>query len=285
MLMTANLNRVLVTHAKDAFVSQHQLGKNWQKFGYKVEPDFKEACKESDQFIASLELAGIRVDVLPAELCTGMDALYTHDPAELLPDGFLIGSMGKPERQNEPAALEKWLIAEGRPIVGRISGAGKLEGGDVVWLTETLVAIGVGYRTNEDGVTQFASFAPSGTEVLSVHLPHWNGPSDVLHLMSMVSPLDKKEFLVYSRIMPATFRMRMLAEGLRLIEVPDEEYNTMGCNVLSLGNKQVMVEKKNTKTRSTLESHGYTVIPYSGTHISHPGEGGPTCLTRPLERS
>lgn len=284
MLMTANLKRVLVAHAKDAFVSQSYLSQNWQKYGYKVEPNYSEACSESDQFVVSLEDAGISVEILPKERCTGMDCLYTHDPAELLPDGFLIGAMGKPERLKEPQSMENWMISTGRKVIGKIAGSGRLEGGDVVWLSEKLVAIGVGYRTNLDGVAQFASFTPAGTEVVPVHLPHWNGPGDVLHLMSMVSPLNKNEFLVYSRTMPATFRMRMVAEGLSLIEVPEEEYNSMGCNVLALGNNKVMVEQQNHKTIKLLEKHGYHVIPYSGKHISHPGEGGPTCLTRPLER-
>jgi len=284
MLMTANLKRVLVTHAKDAFVSQEHLRKNWMEFGYKFEPDFDAACRESDQFITSLEDEGVVVDLLPRSLCTGLDCLYTHDPAELMPNGFLICNMGKPERSAEPDSLEQWLVSKGYSISGRISGSGKLEGGDVVWLSESLVAIGVGYRTNLEGVSQFASIAPENTEVLPVHLPHWNGPGDVLHLMSMVSPLAGNEFLVYSRTMPTTFRMRMIEEGLILIEVPEEEYNTMGCNVLSLGNKTVLVEQKNTKTKRVLENHGYYVIPYSGTHISRAGEGGPTCLTRPLIR-
>jgi len=214
-----------------------------------------------------------------------MDALYVHDPVVTLPNGFGLCRMGKALRSNEPQKTGHWLEANGFSIRGAIGGQGKLEGGDVVWLHSTLAAVGVGYRSNLEGIRQLNEMCDApNLEIMPVHLPHWNGPSDVLHLMSMISPVGDRTLLVYSRLIPVTARQRLIDEGFTLLEVPDSEYNSMGCNVLSLGNGKCVIEKQNVETIKLLSDKGFEVLPYSGAHISHPGEGGPTCLTRPLLR-
>jgi arginine deiminase len=283
--MTAPLKRVLVAHAKDTFLSQSHLAKNWERFSYKFEPNFKQACQESDAFISLLEQNGASVDVLPAQHCAAMDALYVHDPVVTLPEGFALCRMGKDLRQDEPAMVGAWLESKGLSVRGAIHDEGKLEGGDVVWLHDTLAAVGVGYRSNLEGIRQLRALCASpDLEIMPVYLPHWNGPSDVLHLMSMISPVEERTLLVYSRLMPVVTRDRLLQDGFTLLEVPESEYNSMGCNVLSLGNGKCLIEKQNPETARVLSKHGLEVLTYSGSQISHPGEGGPTCLTRPLLR-
>ena len=283
--MTEPLKRVLITHAKDGFQSQNHLSRHWKSFGYSYQPDFQAACQESDAFIRLLEDAGVVVCLLGPEFCHGLDSLYVHDPIVTLPDGFGVCRMGKDLRSEEPSGIAKWLSKEGYSIKGHIEGQGSLEGGDVVWLTSNLVAIGIGYRTNQEGADQLRIMAGfSDEQLICAHLPHWNGPSDVLHLMSMISPIDDRTLLTYSRLLPVTFRNRLLSLGFELLEVPEDEYDSMGCNVLSLGKKRCVIEQKNTRTASLLRKNGFDVITYSGDHISRPGEGGPTCLTRPLLR-
>jgi len=283
--MTAPLNHVLVAHAQHAFRSQAYLNEHWREFGYSVCPNYEAACKESDAFIATLESHDVRVSVLPADLCTDLDSLYVHDPVVTLPIGFALCKMGKPLRQAEPDAIGQWLQDEGLPVAGRISGQGKLEGGDVVWLKPNLAMVGIGYRSNLEGVAQLRSFIENPSmHIEPVFLPHWNGPADVLHLMSMISPVSENELLVYSRIMPVVTRERLTQEGFTLIEIAEDEYNSMACNVLSLGNRICLIEKQNVKTAAILRSHDFTVLFYDGSNISRPGEGGPTCLTRPILR-
>jgi len=283
--MTAPLQHVLVAHARHTFRSQAYLNEHWKQYSYSVCPNFEAACEESDAFISTLESHGVRVSVLPAEYGTDLDSLYVHDPVVTLPVGFALCNMGKKLRQGEPDALGKWIQGENLPIAGRISGPGKLEGGDVVWLKPNLAMVGIGYRSNLEGLAQLRSFIENPSmHIEPVFLPHWNGPSDVLHLMSMISPVSENELLVYSRIMPVVTRERLITEGFTLIEIAEDEYNSMACNVLSLGNRICLIEKQNVKTADILRSHGFTVLFYDGSNISRPGEGGPTCLTRPLSR-
>ncbi|MDG1754049.1 MAG: arginine deiminase family protein [Rhodothermales bacterium] len=283
--MTAPLKCVLVTHARDAYQSQQHVSAHWEQFGYSYQPDFEEACRESDAFIDILTKIGAEVMLLDAKHCTGLDCLYVHDPVVTLATGFGLCRMGKSLRQNEPHAAGEWLESHNLPVVGRIEGTGKLEGGDVVWLKPDLVAIGLGYRSNLEGIEQFTSMSGlSSEQVLPVPLAHWNGPSDVLHLMSFISPIEDKTLLVYSRIMPVITRNMLLDNNFKLIELPEEDYDSMGCNVLALGNGKCLIEQKNVRTAETLSKAGMEVLTYKGDHISRPGEGGPTCLTRPLLR-
>ena len=118
-----------------------------------------------------------------------------------------------------------------------------------------------------------------------VPLPHWKGPSDVFHLMSVISPIDVDLALVYSPLLPVPFREFLLSRGTSLVEVPEAEFDTMGCNVLTVAPRVCVMMEGNPETRMRLESSGVEVHIYRGEEISAPGEGGPTCLTRPIMRN
>ena len=107
-----------------------------------------------------------------------------------------------------------------------------------------------------------------------------------MHLMSLISPVDKDLAVVYLRLLPESSRQLLLDRGYRLVDVPDEEFEKMGTNVLALGARDCVMLDGNPKTRAALESApGPRVQVYEGVEISLKGGGGPTCLTRPLARA
>lgn len=194
--------------------------------------------------------------------------------------------MGKAARRGEAQAAGAYLETIGVPMLGRIEPPGTLEGGDVVWLDQRTVAVGEGYRSNAAGIAQLRMLlGDSVDELIAVPLPHWNGPDDVLHLMSFVSPLDHDLFLIYPRLMPVVFRQRLLARGIQLVEVPDAEYDSMACNVLAVAPRECIMLGGNPVTQALLQAAGIEVATYVGSEISAKGAGGPTCLTRPFWRS
>ena len=170
------------------------------------------------------------------------------------------------------------------PVCGRIEPPGSAEGGDVIWLDSRTFVVGRGYRTNADGIRQLRAILGRAVEVVEVPLPHWRGHHDVMHLMSLISPLDHDLAVVYSPLLPVPFREWLLDRGIQLVEVPDEEFETMGTNVLAVAPRRCLILSGNPRTRAALERAGADVIEYEGTEISVKGAGGPTCLTRPLER-
>lgn len=281
---TAPLRRVLLKHARHAFVSPAAVKRQWKPLHYLGPPDVEEAGRESDTFANLLERLGAEVAWMPAQ-DAGLDSIYVRDASVVCDRGAILCSMGKETRRDEPELLGEAYRSLGIPVLGAISGDGRLEGGDVAWLLPGTVAVGRGYRTNAAGIEQLTDLLGDGVdEVITVPLPHWKGPSDVFHLMSVISPLADDLALVYSPLLPVPFREALLERGITLVEVPDEELDTMGCNVLAVAPRVAVAVEGNPETRRRMEAAGVEVHAYSGQEISAKGSGGPTCLTRPLER-
>jgi N-dimethylarginine dimethylaminohydrolase len=278
------LARVALRHPREAFVDDARLDAEWRALNYTSRPDLGRATDEFDRFAAILADAGAAIDWLPAAPGLTIDSLYVRDAAIETPKGLLLCNMGKPARQSEPAIHGSALAAAGVGLLGRIEAPGRIEGGDLVWFDAATLAVARGYRTNDAGIRQLADLVGDDVEIVTVPLPHYRGPSDVFHLMSILSPIDRDLALVYSPLMPVPFREWLLDRGIALVEVPDSEFDSMGCNVLAIAPRRCVMLEGNPETRRRLEAEGVDVIEIAGREISEKGQGGPTCLTRPLAR-
>jgi len=271
-------------HARDAFVSADRIATQWRDLAYGAAPDLDAACRESDALGALLERLGVTVEWMPAD-DDGMDSIYVRDASIVCDRGAIACRMGKPARRREPDALARAYRALGLTVLGAIESPGTVEGGDTVWLGARTLAVGHGYRTNHAGIDQLAGFLGDAVELIDVPLPHWQGPTDVFHLMSMISPLADDLALVYSPLLPVPFRQSLIERGIELVEVPAGEFESMACNVLAVAPRVAIALEGNPETRRRLRAAGVDVHTYRGDEISIRGCGGPTCLTRPLERS
>lgn len=279
------ITRLLVKHARDAFQGPEAIAAEWQALNFTAAPDFARAIDQYENFLELLRSSGCEIAMLPKADSVGIDSIHVRDASVVCDRGIILCNMSKSQREGEPAAQEAALRALGCPILGSIQPPGRLEGGDVAWLDERTIAVGRGYRTNDAGIEQFrALLGGSIDEFLTVPLPHWRGVGDVFHLMSIVSPVDRDLAVVYSSLMPVPFREQLLERGMTLVEVLDDELESMGANVLALAPRQCVMMAGNPITRARLEAAGARVLEYEGSEISLKGGGGPTCLTRPLER-
>lgn len=279
------LASVLVKHAREAFVSDDAIASQWKRLNFSGPPNFSRAMDEYDRFLAIVADCGCETVSLPPGDGLTLDSIYTRDAAVVSADGVILASMGKASRAAEPAAQEGELRRHGWPIAGSIAPPGRLEGGDLVWLDQKTLAVGLGARTNDEGIRQLKTLLGSSfEELIVVPLPDYPGQHDVMHLMSLISPVDRDLAVVYPRLLPAAFRQTLLHRAYRFVDVPDEEFETMGCNVLALGPRRCVMLSGNPKTRAALEKEGAQVHVYDGQEISLKGGGGPTCLTRPLAR-
>ncbi|MDP6339023.1 MAG: arginine deiminase family protein [Candidatus Marinimicrobia bacterium] len=284
--MVDPIRRVLMKHPRDAYQNQSQVDQQSPELNYFGFPDFEKAQTDYETLVSFLESSGAEVHFLPSDNFTSLDSVYTHDPCAVSNGGVILYTMGKEARLSEPKAIASYFESIDVPILGRIEAPGTLEGGDVVWIDERTVAIGEGYRSNAEGIRQFKVLLGNLVdEVISVPLPHWTGPADCLHLMSNLSPIDHDLYLVYSRLLTVPFREYLLSRNISLIEIPDEEYNTMACNVLAVAPRKCIMLEGNPITKKRLEAEGVEVHTYDGSEISLKGAGGPTCLTRPFLRS
>jgi len=278
------IRRILLRHPRDAFVNDAKLDAEWRTLNYSARPDFTRAIDEYEALISVLTDVGARIDYLPGDGGLTLDSLYVRDAAVVTPRGVVLCRMGKAARAREPVSVAAALAVWGVPVAGTIQAPGLLEGGDIVWLDGRTVAAGQGYRTNAEGIRQLQIILGGEVNVVPVPLPHWRGADDVFHLMSLISPIDENLALVYLPLLPVPFRQYLCARGMRLVEVPEHEFDTMGGNVLALAPRHCVMLAGNPLTAKRLEREGATVHVIAGQEISHKGSGGPTCLTRPLVR-
>ena len=274
--MTAPLRRVLVRPP------QPEDAQRWREYGWRAEPEPAAAAAEHEVLCELLAETGAEVVVARGEPMNP-DAIYAYDPLLVGAEGAVLLRPGKPGRLGEPNALVADLERAGVPIAARVEPPGTVEGGDTVWLDERTLLVGRGYRTNASGVAQLAAAFP-GVDVVSFDLPHWNGKAEVMHLMSLISPLDDDLALVYPRLAPVRLLELLVERGISTVEVPDVEFETMGPNVLALAPRRALALEGNDETRRRMERAGVDVVVYRGEEISRKGDGGPTCLTRPLLR-
>ncbi len=276
------IKSVLLKTAGAAFQSNEKITEEWKKLNYLESVNLNEAEEEYNDFLKHFQNAETRL-LPPSE--TSLDSIYCRDTSLATDFGMIFFNMGKEERLPEPKAIETYCLENGIDVLGKVEAPGTCEGGDMCWLDEKTLVIGHTYRTNYEGIEQLKGFLePKGIEVLVIELPHYKGPSDVFHLMSIISPLDKDLAMVYSPLMPIYFRDELISRGFQLVECPDEEFESMGCNVLALAPRKCLIVDGNPISVKRLQEAGCDVSVYKGDEISQKGCGDPTGLTRPMQR-
>jgi dimethylargininase len=276
--MTGTLRRVLVRapRPEDAPLCR--------AYGWGAEPDAGRMAEEHEAFCALLADAG--AEVISAQAPPPRpdpDAIYVYDPAIVCDRGAILLRPGKEGRRDEVDALAADLVEAGVPTAARLRAPALAEGGDTLWLDERTLLVGIGYRTNEAGMEALRDALPD-VDVIAFDLPHVNGAGEVFHLLSLLSPLDRDLAVAYLPLMPVRLVQLLRERGIELVEVPEDEFWTMGPNVLALAPRVALALEGNDETRRRLEAAGVDVRVYRGDEISRKGDGGPTCLTRPLLR-
>lgn len=276
--MTAPLQDVLVKRPGPAFGAAFDDPAH----GFLHPVDLEVARREHDAFIETLASLGPRVHVLDAETASP-DLVYTFDSLLISDRGAIPLRPGKANRQSEPATLEAWTMAAGIPTAGRIEAPGTVEGGDTFWLRPDLFCIGRTLRTNERGARQLATIV--GGDVRIFDVPYWRGPAELIHLLSVISPVADDLAVVYLPLLPVGLWELLRDLRVRLLEVSDEEFPTLGCNVLAVRPGVVILAEGNPQIAAELARAGCEVHTYPAHQIGINGSGGPTCMTRPVLRA
>jgi N-dimethylarginine dimethylaminohydrolase len=275
--MTAVLRSALVKRPGPAF------GRAFDDpaFGFLHPVDLGLARRQHEAFVETLVGLGVEVYELGVET-DSPDLVYTFDPLLVSDRGAIALRAGKPNRVAETAALESWTSARGIPTAGRIEAPGTVEGGDTLWLRPDLLCVGRSLRTNDAGARQLASIVGGDVRVFDV--PYWRGDDELVHLLSVVSPVADDLAVVYLPLLPVGLWALLGELGIRLIEVPEEEYPTLGCNVLAVRPGVIVIAEGNPVTAAALAAAGCEVHTYPASEVGINGSGGPTCMTRPILR-
>ncbi|MBU1101305.1 MAG: amidinotransferase [Bacteroidetes bacterium] len=254
-------------------------------WNYSSSPNLDIALQEHKQIVDILESYDVDVVYHDVPMQNKADAIYVFDPVYMSDYGAIILKPGKKLRQGEEIGMKHKLEELSIPILGELTGEAIAEGGDILWVDEKTLAIGIGFRTNTQAAQQIRSMlTPHGVDVLEYHLPYFYGPIACLHLLSFISIVDKNLAVIYPKLMPVPFYKMLVDKGFNFVEVPEDEFSTMAPNVLAIKPKICLMIEGNPITKKGLEDAGCKVHTYKGNEISLKSEGGPTCLTRPLWR-
>tara|TARA_B110000116_G_scaffold122557_1_gene106289 strand:+ start:608 stop:1474 length:867 start_codon:yes stop_codon:yes gene_type:complete len=279
------LTQVAIRSPLNSFLTDEKLSNEWQDLRFHEKPELKESINEFIEFRKLLLNNEIKIIDLPQAKGLTIDSIYTRDSILISPKGLILCNMGRASRTPEARDNYEHLKLQGYQIAGEILAPGTLEGGDFIWLSDTKAAVGLGPRTNQNGVDQLRKILGNSVDLHLVPLPEPTHPDDVLHLMSIISPLDKDLVLIYRPLMPVSFIQWLEQLGIKFIEVDEAEYLLMGCNVLATSPRSVIMLENLPRVQRNLQNAGCDVQTYKGIEISRKGEGGPTCLTRPLKRN
>ena len=256
------------------------------RWGYAAKPDLTAAQKEHDALVELLKRSGIEVLYHEEPQPEKADSIFVHDPAIVTDRGAVILRMGKELRRGEEGSMARAFGSFGVPILATLHNDATAEGGDLLWVDHDTLAVGQGFRTNNEGLRQIREAVEAiGIEAVPVPLPSFRGPEACLHLMSLVSLLDDDLAVVYPRLFPVPFWEFLREHGFDFVEVPDEEFQTMAPNVLAVAPRDCIMLEGNPVTEARLKDVGCRVRTYRGKEISLKAEGGATCLTRPVLRS
>jgi dimethylargininase len=255
----------------------------WREYGWDAAPHPARILREHEVFRRELAASGTEVVLGETRVPGDPDATYACDPVLITDRGALLLWPGKEGRRREPEAVGADLAAAGVPVAGVMEAPATAEGGDLLWLDQETLAVGRSYRTNDAGVEWIRKQLPD-VQVLEVDLPHYRGPGEVLHLLSLISLVDEDLAVVYLPLLPARFAELLAERGVRLVEVPEEEFGSHGPNVLALGPRRALMLEGNPETRRRLEAAGVEVRTYPSGELAAKGWGGPTCLTLPILR-
>ena len=278
--MVSPLRTVLVKRPDQAFGTADP-----QVWHYTSRPDLAVAQQEHDALAELLRKGGAEVVYHDEYLPDHADAIYAFDPSLVTDSGAIILSMGKDKRRGEEAAMVRTYEKMDIPILYTLHGEARAEGGDLLWVDHDTLAVGLGFRTNAEGLRQLReALTEIGVTVLPVELPYYTGPEACLHLLSMISIIDYHTAVVYPPLMSVPFWQELRRRNFSLIEIPESEYATMATNVLALAPRKCLMLEGNPITKRLLEDAGCEVMTYRGNEISLKAEGGPTCLTRPIWR-
>ena len=279
------LTQVAIRSPLNSFLTDEKLSNEWQDLRFHAKPELKESINEFIEFRKLLLNNEIKIIDLPQAKDLTIDSIYTRDSILISPKGLILCNMGRASRTPEARDNYEHLKLQGYQIAGEILAPGTLEGGDFIWLSDTKAAVGLGPRTNQNGIDQLRKILGNSVDLHVVPLPEPTHPDDVLHLMSIISPLDKDLVLIYRPLMPVSFIQWLEQLGIKFIEVDEAEYLLMGCNVLATSPRSVIMLENLPGVQRNLQNAGCDVQTYKGIEISRKGEGGPTCLTRPLKRN
>ncbi|MCD6472097.1 nitrate reductase [Candidatus Aerophobetes bacterium] len=238
----------------------------------------EDAKKQHQELSEALKSAGVELLYIDSLNKSLPYQCYTRDIGTSTERGVLLGRFKEPIRQGETNSAEEFFIKKEIPIFGKIK-KGVLEGGDIHYVDNETIAIGIGARTTKEGIQEFKK----NMKGLNLQIIPVEFPSKYLHLDVLFAVIGERTCLACVEELPDSFIKVLRDKKFKIIKVSKNEAMNLNNNVLSLGEERILSFKENGKINSKLKALGFEVFIPSLSVFNKLG-GGPRCLTFPLER-
>ncbi len=243
---------------------------------------------------------------------------FTRDPGAVIGKGLSINKMNTPARDRETIFLEyiyqhhPLFQKEKSPLWYDYRERSSIEGGDILVLSDKVVAIGISERTSPRAVEIMADRLignSSYEKVLGIQIPFTRA---YMHLDTVFTMVDYDKFIIYPGIESAVrvYDITKGRQGLKIIEknslkegleqalglnvdliqsgggdpitAAREQWND-STNTLAIAPGVVVTYNRNEASNKTLRKHGIEVVEIEGSELVR-GRGGPRCMSMPLVR-
>ena len=222
--MVAPLKSVALRHP-----GREMLNADINKWHYAKELVPEKLLAQYQGFVNVLEKSGAEIHWLNDEDDGLADSIFTYDASLITPNGAILMNPGKQLRKDEVVLHHNFYKERGIDVIGQINPPGSMEAGDTLWLNDQTLAVGRGFRTNQEGIDQLrAILEDQGVNVVQFDLPVYHGSAACLHLMSVVSLLSDDVALVHAPLMPVALYQLMKELGYTLLEAPVDEFENSG---------------------------------------------------------
>lgn len=187
------------------------------------------------------------------------DACFVEDTAIVRGDRAFIGRMAVAQRRGEESGVSRLLSDYTR--VGTAQAPATIEGGDVIHLPDYFL-VGIGQRTNREGVRQLSEFLRVRTETLE--------DPRIFHLKSDVTYLGSDTVLTTTRFA----EHEALQDFRRLLVPKGEEY---AANTLTVAGR-ILMSSRHKKTIDLVRGAGFRPLPIDLSEFEK-CDGAITCLS------
>jgi len=234
--------------------------------------------------LADLGVRVVRIDPSPMseDRLYLYNMMYCRDLMLMTPEGAILANMAEPVRREEVRYAGRALEASGVPVLHAVSG-GRFEGADALWLTEGLVMVGVGNRTDVRGYEQVrAALARIGVGCVAVPASR----TRTQHLLGVVQIVDR-DLACVRREVAAPEVLRLLEDhGFAITGIPenDEVLQRQAMNILTVSPGRLVMTAGCPETRDIYLKAGLEIAAEIGLTQLISGAGGLACATGIIAR-
>jgi N-dimethylarginine dimethylaminohydrolase len=250
--------------------------------------DYAALTLEFTDIIRTYEARGISVHLIdPAPLSEDRQFLYNmmycRDLLFMTPEGAILSNMANSTRSSEVLYAARTLERQGIPVLHTVSGNGKFEGADAIWVGEKLVMVGIGSRTNQEAFDQIKG-ALNKIRVACIAVPY--RATRTQHLLGAVQIVDKDLALVRYELVGREVLSVLEEHHFKMLKVPEnkEVRTRQAMNIVTIAPRIILMTNQCPESRDLFLRAGLTVAAELELTQLMNGAGGLACATCIISR-